>query len=572
MQVNVNHLMKRGNTYYFRAKVPVNLRESFGCREIKRSLKTDDLHKAQLTCKLLYSNMYKLFNVGKEEVLDRKIILERVSKYVVDSLQQSEEAMAVYGKVSQCTRATAIKRRKYVVDKCKQSLLENDLEYFTAKDTAKNLLSDLDASEGDICLAAREVLKGLIFVSERVIARFKGKLDNEYDKVDYLEIYRQLEAGRSSFEAPVEEPVEVLTVSQLFERYATEKVNSKSWLPKMERSVRNIVDILVEHFGDVDIRSIKHQNLLDFRDNVMLKIPSNWKVIPALKDLPLAEVLEKYDGPTQKPKTINTKLVKLNGFFIWCLKHEYIDKNPAGNLSLQVHVRPHEERKEYSKEDIEKLLSLLPGLNAWKPYKYWIPIIALLSGARQAEIAQMYVSDIVTVNGVPCFDIKEEGEDDKSIKSTAGYRIIPIHPTLIQLGFLNYVNELRRKKKKRLWENLKKGRDGYGQQFQRFYGRFNRRYITDDKQKVFHSLRHNFTNNLKQHGVEESKIAELVGHSVASITLSRYGKPYEPQVLLESLKLLDYGIDIFELVGETPISDKITDKEIKLLPVSEKST
>lgn len=45
-------LAKRGNTYYFRAKVPVDLIDHFGKKEIKISLKTTDKGEAARLCNL----------------------------------------------------------------------------------------------------------------------------------------------------------------------------------------------------------------------------------------------------------------------------------------------------------------------------------------------------------------------------------------------------------------------------------------------------------------------------------------------------------------------------------------
>jgi integrase len=84
---------------------------------------------------------------------------------------------------------------------------------------------------------------------------------------------------------------------------------------------------------------------------------------------------------------------------------------------------------------------------------------------------------------------------------------------------------------------------GYTNSFGKWYQRFNREHVTDDPKKVFHSIRHTVANTLKQRGVSESLIAELLGHAHKSITSGRYGKRYRPKVLLEALNLLDYGIE-----------------------------
>ncbi|BCN26290.1 hypothetical protein VYA_34820 [Vibrio alfacsensis] len=46
-----------------------------------------------------------------------------------------------------------------------------------------------------------------------------------------------------------------------------------------------------------------------------------------------------------------------------------------------------------------------------------------------------------------------------------------------------------------------------------------------------YSFRHTFIDELKQAGVEESMVAQLVGHTHSSMTFGRYGKKYPIQKL-----------------------------------------
>jgi len=110
---------------------------------------------------------------------------------------------------------------------------------------------------------------------------------------------------------------------------------------------------------------------------------------------------------------------------------------------------------------------------------------------------------------------------------------------------MEYVEELRDRKAPRLWMNLKKYREGYGKYFGKWYSQVNRECITESRSKCFHSFRHTFINELKQRGIQDTLISELVGHSTSgSITMGRYGKRYQPKVLLEAIRLVDYGIDL----------------------------
>lgn len=82
--------------------------------------------------------------------------------------------------------------------------------------------------------------------------------------------------------------------------------------------------------------------------------------------------------------------------------------------------------------------------------------------------------------------------------------------------------------------------DGYSNAIGKWFQRFNRKHVTDDPQKSFHSLRHSFADNLKQKGVQESMISELMGHVNSSITTGRYGKRFQPSLLLKALNMLEY--------------------------------
>ena len=231
--------------------------------------------------------------------------------------------------------------------------------------------------------------------------------------------------------------------------------------------------------------------------------------------------------------SVNKHISRFSKLLKFCRDEYGLEENPAVGLSLRQKRRADEERKAYSTEDISKMLSALPDPKN-KPERYWVPLIALYSGLRLDEIAQLYVSDILEIDGVMCFDIN--ANDDKKLKTLSSKRVVPIHPRLQELDLTDYVADLGKNGQPRLWMNLtRRDADGYGNAIGKWFQRFNRQYVTDDPQKSFHSLRHLFADRLKQAGVQESLIAELLGHVNPSITTGRYGKRYKPQVLLDAL-------------------------------------
>ena len=104
---------------------------------------------------------------------------------------------------------------------------------------------------------------------------------------------------------------------------------------------------------------------------------------------------------------------------------------------------------------------------------------------------------------------------------------------------------LRKEGVERLWSNLNwREADGYSNALGKWYQKFNRRYVTDDPQKTFHSFRHLVCDTLKQVGITEVVISEIMGHANDSMTTGRYGKRYQPMVLLDALMHLDYGVEL----------------------------
>lgn len=69
--------------------------------------------------------------------------------------------------------------------------------------------------------------------------------------------------------------------------------------------------------------------------------------------------------------------------------------------------------------------------------KRWGPWLCAFTGARVTEILQLRKSDVRTVDGIPYLHITPEAGSVKSKK----YRDVPLHQQLIDIGFLEFVEE-----------------------------------------------------------------------------------------------------------------------------------
>lgn len=329
-------------------------------------------------------------------------------------------------------------------------------------------------------------------------------------------------------------------LSQVIALYCKDCKTAGKWTPKTGLEMEGMFNFFLSVIGDREISTIKRQDLISFRET-LLKIPTHIKKRKEYRDKSLSEILQMENKYPMSASHINKYLVTIATMFKWALRNSLINVNYAEGLALSKKSIPEEEREKYSDSDLQRLSKALQ-YNPKKPERFWIPLISLYSGMRLSEVCQLHTEDIKTVEGVLCFDVNNT--KDKSVKTTGSKRIVPIHSFLQALGFVKYVDSLRVQNKERLFENLTRKRNGYGQDLSKWFQRFNREFITENPKRVFHSFRHNVADSLKQQGVDDFIIAEILGHTHGSITMGRYGKRYQPQVLLAAIEKLDYRITL----------------------------
>ena len=153
----------------------------------------------------------------------------------------------------------------------------------------------------------------------------------------------------------------------------------------------------------------------------------------------------------------------------------------------------------------------------------WATLIAMFTGARKNEICQLTGSDIVQEQGVWCFSINDEGEE-KSLKTDAAKRMVPVHGRLIELGVLDLAHK-QGDRSKRIFDYSFHKADGYGRSLGRWFNdSFTFRLGIKSKELVFHSFRHTMITRLGQAGVAEPIVKTIVGHERAGVTQQVYFK------------------------------------------------
>lgn len=130
--------------------------------------------------------------------------------------------------------------------------------------------------------------------------------------------------------------------------------------------------------------------------------------------------------------------------------------------------------------------------------EYWLRLLCLWHGLRLSEGAQLWLSDVREVDGVMVLDINRN-TPDKSVKNDQSKRLVPLHPELVRLGFLAWLDRLREVGYRRVFPELAwRDRD---ERYRREPGRKMTKDLealgyARDGSLTFHSLRGTFNNAL----------------------------------------------------------------------------
>ena len=540
MRLKLHNLTVQNGRFFFRIGVPHDVRGRIGQWELKKSLNSEDLNEAQKVCKILTGKFKKLFCEVRNNMVSNEEIIKAVKDHFASVSSIDDEERLMSGEKTSADFRRELEFHNRLLFHHKNNLVLNRLDSASKEADCINNKYALEIDKGSLSykFLCSETLKELVKWMEEQRDKHLGKYPEK--NTDVIQIRKEEPQMEAKEPAPL--------IKDLAKDYFEQKLKERAWTPRTARGEKEIFDLLYEVFGnDARISDFTHKKLFDFRNNILLKLPPNRNKIKKYRGKTCAQILAMKNVEPIKVNTANSKISKISTFFDWCFSHEFTDRNFAEGLMLKVKTDPRDEKKLYSKDELIKILQLLPYHNI-RAFRYWVPIISLLSGLRQAEICQLLCSDILVKDDIHYF-YAIETEEGQRIKNKGSRRAVPVHPILIKLGFLDYVSSVKHKE---LWPNLIAGRDGKGQKFSRWYNDgFNRKHITLDPKTTFHSLRHNFINNLADNEAAESVISEIAGHAHKGETMGRYKKTYDIKILYKGICKLDYGFDIVKVVKES---------------------
>jgi integrase len=320
-------------------------------------------------------------------------------------------------------------------------------------------------------------------------------------------------------------PVKAMTMRELLDRFcAIEK-------PNEENDIRYQFGRLIQFTGDVPITDVGSSQLQDFRAAVA-RFPRTR--LPDIVNLPFPQIVAEYgvdpadpddeddepDGYSPlSPTTVWKWCVNIKRVFQFALesKPTPLTENPAAKLPKKPKASQRGKIRGFNEQEIEALFTkpLFQGCEqVWdragathgyrtkagdllvKDARYWLPIVALWQGCRLEEIGFASVEEIRPVEGIQCLDLRQRA--DNRIKNDQSRRLLPIHPKLVELGFIDYVDQQRANGSDRLFPELphdlrkvalpKRSTRGVS----KWWGLWMAANGFPDREINFHSFRHTF--------------------------------------------------------------------------------
>ncbi|WP_161850782.1 site-specific integrase [Bradyrhizobium sp. CCBAU 051011] len=294
-------------------------------------------------------------------------------------------------------------------------------------------------------------------------------------------------------------PAAPLTFERMIEGWLLEKKANK----KTEYSWRGVMSELSRVLGHDDARRVTADDLVKWKEELLAK--------------------------QLAAKTIrDSKLAPVRAIFQWAVDNRKLDMNPAARISIDLKSRPSEKRRGYT--DDEARVILRAARTEREAHKRWVPWVCAYTGARIAEVCQLRSEDVKQIDDIWCIAFAAEAGSLKNVNSE---RVLPVHPALIDEGFLKFVASAG---KGPIFPDLARDRFGRpGGNGSKILGRWIKSIgVVDKRLAPNHSWRHRIKTLGRRNGLAVDILDAMTGHGRKTVA-DTYGE-FPPDAMLRELR------------------------------------
>lgn len=516
----------RHSIYYFRWPLPRSPSADGPARHLKVSLQTRDPKLALRLARQFGYLAQRVVAQGVQAGMRFEEIRAVLQKHFQDRLLALKARIAMDGRLDRLTLAAL----QNGAEDAQQALATGEPmlgDTLRAPGEPDTVTRFIDRYELDVALGSPQHA----MLAEEVKRAYRDYCTAALAYNQSLEGYDFSESSKATLAPPpAAEPTNKNPLKEVCAAFIEEGIRTNQWAPRPLGEKREHLGLLQEIIGpDISIENVTAENARQVKA-VLQKYPKSRNKNPRTRNLSLTEAIELLDIEKLNVKTINNYLQSCSGLFSWAKTNGYIESNVFAGLTMRVNRR-HAAKDGRQAFLIEQTRLMMEELTINKrglinlDHQKWGPLIGLYTGARLNEIGQLQLNDIRQQDGIWCFDFNDNG-DGKRLKNDGSRRLVPLHPKLIELGFLEYIDTLRKQGESRLFPKLTyTTKSGWGRNLGRW---FNEEFLVQlgikSKSLVFHSLRHTVVTTLLQASVEEQIVKAIVGHSQSGVTQQHYFK------------------------------------------------
>ncbi len=331
------------------------------------------------------------------------------------------------------------------------------------------------------------------------------------------------------------------SLSEVATRHIQEGERSNLWMAKTVTEKRDALSLLTQLIKDQPVADITKADARMVK-SALQKLPKNRNKSPATKGLTLDAMLQMDGLPVASIRTLNAYVSHFQTFFKWSVEQGFAQENVFTGMRFRMPKRDKAvQRDAFTTAQLGVMFKHLvenpDGLVPKDEHK-WVTLIAMLTGARLNEVAQLGVADLLLQDGVWCFSFTTDGDDNKHLKTEASKRLVPVHDDLLACGLQSFMAAGRAKGHARLFPALSYDKqNGYGRNVGRW---FNESFLVKLGMKKatlsFHCLRHTMNTQLGQKNVPEHIQKAILGHTQSGMSYNTYFKEgFLPEQLLPEI-------------------------------------
>lgn len=561
------HLERRQGVYHYRRRVPDDLVSVIGKKTIKESLKTKSIAKARKTRNLLdvkWDDEFEQARRALEAVggasfhgctkgkqssaLTEADVIARVGEYVQRELNRFENELLESPIVSKRQQAELGEEMTMLEDVLTEP--EHGLQDELIGRSYETLIGDETLDDLKVEKAAEIVRRGLLEIARCELKMIsndfsRGRVDHLFAAHDRRPTATLAEVARESEEEEVEK-------AELNNRDAR-------WIAKIRTHTR----FMIEYFGDtVHVSEIDYGRAKSFQRDIA-RLPKN--KAQKYPDLTIAEAIDaaiEDRAPTLSATTQRRYIDFFKKTMELAVAKGLITTNPAANLAplVQSTVPASKRRKPFSPAQIAQAFSssfykqwvFAEGKSnrrsnpAWR---FWLPLLLAYGGFRPGEACQLRTTDIKqTAYGTWYAEIIETSDEDDdeistSLKTVHSRRNVPIHPTLMAVGFGQYVEKRATDTDDpKLFADLKVGKYGSYSEYacRRFREAFLPKMMAIEPGQSVYSFRHSFRDALRRIQAPGDVVSALGGWSEGNKVSDNYGDKFDPDYLKPYMNAIEY--------------------------------